>query len=233
MASTSILYNLQKIDTQIDKTIRRLSEIDILIQEDEQLKGAILHHTNSRKLDYQAQMTLKNIEQSVSEAQIKIQTNESALYGGKIRSPKELQDLQAEIESLKRHLNVLEDDNLAKLIHLEETKASLSQAEDNLDTIQTLTSSKIAGLLGEQDKLIRLKNTLFTERDGIFSSIPSEIITQYEKLRESKKGIAVSAVDDNSCSVCGCDLRPAELQTARGGHQLVFCSSCGRILYVG
>jgi predicted nucleic acid-binding Zn-ribbon protein len=200
MASTSILYNLQKIDTQIDKTIRRLSEIVILIQEDEQLKGAILHHTNS----------LKNIEQSVSEAQIKIQTNESALYGGKIRSPKELQDLQAEIESLKRHLNVLEDDNLAKLIHLEETKASLSQAEDNLDTIQTLTSSKIAGLLGEQDKLIRLKNTLFTERDGIFSSIPSEIITQYEKLRESKKGIAVSAVDDNSCSVCGCDLRPVE-----------------------
>jgi predicted nucleic acid-binding Zn-ribbon protein len=55
----------------------------------------------------------------------------------------------------------------------------------------------------------------------------------YENIRRRKSGVAVTRVNDGSCTLCGANIRPMELQSTRIALELVFCSSCGRILYVG
>ncbi|MEN6523528.1 MAG: C4-type zinc ribbon domain-containing protein, partial [Anaerolineaceae bacterium] len=62
-------------------------------------------------------------------------------------------------------------------------------------------------------------------------SIASEALQKYESIRLAKKGRAVVAIVDDSCEGCGAAIRPAERQAARSSNQLVFCDTCGRIIY--
>lgn len=227
------LYRLQLIDTPIDQIEASLREIEILLSSDPAVNQAQVDAEEADKFIRQARANLKQIEFAVHEQQIKIGQSEVALYGGRIRNPKELQDLQKEIASLKKHLTVLEDQQLGAMMAVEDgetgeqsTQAALNQAKANF-------AERSAGLLGQKDLLERNLERLQTERKTALSLPSKETLQVYEQLRKRKSGIAVTTITDGSCSVCGTTIRPSELQAARAAQVLVFCSSCGRILYAG
>mgnify|MGYP001766973080 CR=1 FL=1 len=119
------------------------------------------------------------------------------------------------------------------MVVLETAEASKIAAEENLVKAQGSLASKQAGLLGEKLQLERQKEILNTERIACNTQITPESQMIYQKLREQKRGLAVSVIDDGACKACGSSLRPEELQSARSPHNIVFCSSCGRIVYAG
>ncbi|MFN2235225.1 MAG: C4-type zinc ribbon domain-containing protein [Anaerolineales bacterium] len=46
-----------------------------------------------------------------------------------------------------------------------------------------------------------------------------------------RAGVAVAKVEDRACKACGSTLTASLNQAARSPSQIVFCDSCGRILY--
>ncbi len=227
------LYRLQQIDTQIDQINSGLAEIDRLLSSDETVKRAsdILEETG--KVRHQAAQNLKQSEFAVKEVQIKIAQSESTLYSGKVRNPKELQDLQKEVASLKKHLAAMEDQQIEAMLAQEEADEHFKSAQEALARAQASFAEWSAGWLGQKDQLTRNLERLQTERETAVSPVSQSDLKTYETIRKRKSGVAVTSVRDGSCTVCGATIRPAELQNARSAQELVFCSSCGRILYSG
>jgi predicted nucleic acid-binding Zn-ribbon protein len=227
------LYQLQKVDTQLDQTRHRLEDIRRLIDEDQTVQIARQALAEAEAEQKTAHLALKRVEDAVGSKRIKKDQSESSLYGGKIKNPKELQDLQAEVASLKKGIGQLEDQQLEAMLALESADARVHAAQELLRKVEAEAGQQHASLHGEQSQLLKNQEKLTAERQLLASQIPSDQITTYDRLRKSKRGVAVATVDDDSCGSCGSSLTPAERQAARSPAQLVTCPSCSRILYAG
>ncbi len=122
MSETFKLYRLQQTDSQMDRIRARLQEIETALSNDEALRQAEGKVAQVAQVLQEKKKTLQRAEQIVSDQRRKIELTETALYGGKVRNPKELQDLQKESASLKRYLVVLEDNLLEAMMALEEAE---------------------------------------------------------------------------------------------------------------
>ena len=227
------LYQLQKIDSQLDVIENRLNEIKKILDADQTVKQAETAVQQKKEEIQQAHMAMKKIDDAVQAQKIKIETSNASLYGGKIQNPKELQDLQNEISSLKKHLANLEDQELEAMIQFDQLELDMKKAVENQKSAQGEFVEKQSKLLGEQLQLNKTKEKLLAERAAAIPSILPEELEIYLKLRKTKRGIAVASVTEGACTGCGSNLTPAEWQTARSPRQVAFCSTCGRILYAG
>lgn len=233
MNQSAILFRLQNIDTQIDKINSRILEINSILGSDKSVHLAELSLNEIINKQQETTLLLQNIESSIQTIRIKIETNEASLYRGNIHNPKELQDLQIENGSLKKRITAMEEEQLDTMFVLEQVDQDIKIALDNVNHTKSNLFSKQAGLTGERTQIMSQKDNLFIERTALVGSILPDNINKYQQLRDQKRGVAVVRIDDNACSICGAELRPAEMQTARHPDQMAFCSSCGRILFIG
>ena len=233
MSQAFHLAQLQKIDTELDQIQSRMSEIDQILSTNELLDQAKEADRLAKLSLKSSQKNIQQTEEAIQKHRIKMETSEAALYGGKIRNPKELQDLQNEILSLKKIISTLEDEQLDFMLTLEQFEEQQNITANNLLQAEADTANRMAGFMGEKSQLLRTKERLITEREASLPQISAEDLSLYKRLRKQKRGVAVSQVEDGGCTGCGSALRPAEIQSARSPSQLVLCSTCGRILYAG
>jgi len=227
------LYRLQQIDTLHDQTMARLDELEKLLSDRTQVTQAEVECKNAEETLQVEHKKLRQAEDNVRDQRIKIEQDESALYSGKMHNPKELQDLQNEVSSLKRYLTTLEDRQLEIMISTEDVEAASKKAKDNLDQVQARMIEQNAGLNAEKTSLIKDKERLEVERQVASNALSSQELDLYNQLRKTRRGIAVARVVDRTCTACGTTLTPALVQAANSPSQIVRCSSCSRILYPG
>ncbi len=227
------LAQLQKIDTQLDQIQVRILEIDLILSTDDLLEQAKEADRLARENVISVRKNQRQIEETVQKHRIKMETSEAALYGGKIKNPKELQDLQNEIMSLRKLIASQEDVLLDSMLALEQAEEQQQAAAQNLIHAEGESANRLAGFMGERNQLLRTIERLATEKEAALPQISVNDLAVYNRLREQKRGLAVSQVEDGACKGCGTALRPAEIQSARSPTQLVRCSTCGRILYAG
>ncbi len=233
MSQSFHLFQLQKVDTRLDQIQQRIKSILKIIENDSRLRDAQDQHHQATERLSQIQRELKKIEHEVEIRRFKLEQSESTLYSGKIKVPKELQDLQNEVVSLKRAIATLEDQQIEIMIQLEEAKKEHDQQQNILLQIEAEVAQSHAGLLGEKSMLENEQQRLMLEKQAIVTQIPPATLAEYKKLREKKQGIAVASVEDSSCSACGAGLTPAQCQSARSPSMIFYCPSCGRIIYAG
>lgn len=233
MSSPFKLYRLQTIDTKLDEMKRRIREIDDLIKADEELQQAINGANVAEQALQKAQKDLRNAEDQVKQQRLKIEQSESSLYSGRMRNPKELQDLQNEVAALKRYLGVLEDRQLECMLSEEEVGAESEAAHSQLNKVQSEKATQNSMLNAERERLLNDIHRFEDERNAAVSDIPAPDLELYEKLRIQRRGIAVSKVVGKACSACGSTLNAALLDAARSPNQITRCDMCGRILYIG
>ena len=231
MTDMRLLFNLQQLDTQLDKDRARLAEIERILNDSTALKKANQRLTQANDRLTKAQLALKRAEQDVQEQQSKIDNNQRKLYGGSVKAPKELEDLQMEAGALNRQLSVLEDKQIEAMIAFEEAEAEKQASETNLETVTQQIADQNQDLTKEQATLSEKVNSVAAERQETASAFEQEILAQYEKLRQTRAGLAVTTVKDNSCAACGSMLTNAQAQAARSPSTIATCEMCGRILY--
>jgi hypothetical protein len=233
MSQSSSLYRLQQVDSQLDLSHNRIHEIDNILNQDTELIEAqqLLDTANHNLAD--EKKILRHAEQAVEDIKVKIEQTEAMLYSGKVRNPKELQDLQNESAALKRHLTLLEDRELEAMLAVETAEQQVDSSTQNLQSIITKRDSQFSLLNGEKHNLDERINRLETERQAAVNTLASENLLIYDQLRKQRRGVAVAKVVDKSCSACGSALTAALIQRASSTESLVRCSTCGRIIYPG
>ena len=231
MSESLNLYRLQKLDTQIDHIESRLQEIDQALSDDRRVKKAQITLKKAAEAAQKAKSALKEIENQVGDTRIKRKTTQASLFSGKIKNPKDLQDLQKDAEALGRYIEKLEDQQLEAMIASEAADEAAANAEKALLQAKGTAAEDNASLLGEKTALDEELNKALREKEAVLQSVKESNLVLYQKLRKSKRGSAVTTVTDGGCSICGQALPPADIQTVRAGATIVFCPSCGRILF--
>lgn len=233
MSTPFKLYRLQQIDSQLDRMLARLKEIENELSGDAALNQAQKNADEAKNTLNSVKALLRQAEANVSQQRIKIEQNESALYGGRVQNPKELQDLQNEVAALKRYLAVLEDRQLEAMLSEEEAVGNDHMLQTELEKRKTDYAGRCATLLSEKARLEKDAGRVTEERQAAASTVPAADLQIYEQLRQKRRGVAVSLVTDRACSACGSTLSSALLQAAHSPNQITRCEACGRILYTG
>jgi len=231
MSASLGLFRLQQVDRQIDRVRSQLEVIRQTLENDVELQEALKRANAAQTEHYHASQQLKNLEAEVQAQKIKIEHAESSLYGGTVKNPKELQDLQKDIVSLKKHIVTLEERELEAMVQAEKTEDALQSAKTDLELMQARLGNEHKKLIEDQTTLTIEIERLTEEREAALGPIDGILLQTYENLRQQKRGVAVTEINDNACSSCGATLNAALQQNARSAKQLMNCPSCGRILY--
>lgn len=231
--STFLLYQLQKIDAKINSVDSKSSKIINDIKNDLAIKEAEESLSRIRSLLSSRQKDSIELDSKIAAFRNKASQFTSSLYGGKIQNSKELNDLQTEITSLNRNISAAEDQQMEKWEEIETLQSQLHEAEDTLLNTKTTHFSQIEVFQENLNDYRKEIERLKVEKKGIHEQLSSSFLDLYERLYLSKKGTAVSLVEDYCCKCCGTTITPADCQQAKNHSVITFCKNCGRILYAG
>lgn len=234
MSRASALYRLQELDLELDACRARLADIAAALGDSASVQSARSRLLSAEARQRAARVTLQELEFENQALTEKIREAEQRLYSGAIRNPKELRDLQAEIESLKRRLAASEEQQLNALIASEVAETQAAGTEAELQQVEDVASREHTALTAERVALEGRLAKLEGEREGAGASIPAADRDVYQRLRQSRRGRAVARLDKSEgvCSDCGMEPSAIIRQEARRGTDLVRCPGCDRILYV-
>lgn len=225
------LYELQKIDSQLASIQSELDKIEVSIKQDEAVKKSDKNLQKIQKNLEVAQKELRMTVDDIDQKKIKLSQSDTMLYSGKIQNPKELQDLQQEIQSLKNIISKMEDKQLDQMIHLEEVQQQCEQAQRTLHDTSSKFETTKSQLSAQKKSLCSTAEHLHKKRAVVLQSIDNNLINRYEALRKKKNGVAIALLENDACSACGSQLTPSERQDIRSAAKLFQCPTCGRILY--
>ncbi len=233
MSAALGLLRLQQVDSRMSRIESRLAKIQETLDNDAELVAARDQVKSFQNQQHDAEHARKSAEAEAEAQQIKIQQAESSLYGGSVRNPRELQDLQTGVASLKKQLTSVEEQQLEAMLSLDAAQESLRDANENLTRVQARVQSEHRKLVDERALLLVDQQNLLAERQAAAGTVAAKMLSSYENLRRQRGGVAVAEVSDNACAACGTTLTAALQQSARHAVELVYCPSCGRILYAG
>jgi hypothetical protein len=222
---------LQQIDTRLDQVHARLSQIMAMLEDDHVVKQIFEQKKDFEQKIISSTNKLNLSEQAVQDQQIKIQQTEANLYSGKVKNPKELQDLQTEIASLKRFLSSLENKLLEVMICIEEDQKEYELICSKYIHAEQEYTSKNVVFIDEKNAFLKELDKLDAEKKAAENSLTTQDLSLYNKLRLQRGGIAVSIISEGACNSCGATLTPAQEQAVKSPDQMIYCPSCGRMLY--
>lgn len=231
MSAALALYRLQQVDSQIDQAQTRLNVIRQTLENDAELRAANEQLAAAEEKFRNTERLLQQSEAEVEKQRLKIQQTEASLYGGLVHNPKELQDLQKDVASLKRHLETLEERQLEAMLAAESSEKELQQANAALESLKASRGTQFRDLTAERETIHKDLEKLSSERSAVMKDLASQTVGIYDQLRKQRRGLAVTTVSDGSCAACGTTLTPSQHQNARSTSQLFYCPSCGRVLY--
>jgi uncharacterized protein len=147
-------------------------------------------------------------------------------------SPKDLENLQHELESLARRQSELEDVELEIMQRLEDARGALSALEaDRLenDARQASVSSVIAQAETEIDAE---SADLTRARSALAEDVDEVLRTLYEKIRADQSGVGAAALHRGQCGGCRITINQTELARIQvaAADEVVRCEECRRIL---
>lgn len=233
MSRIQRLYQLQSLDSELDKVRKQLGDIAANLGESDALKTAKATLITAEKNLQTARATMQDVDLEVKSLSQKITQEEKMLYGGsKAISAKEAANLQEEVASLKRRQNSREETLLEAMVGTEEAEEALKQAQANLADVQAGWETDQAELVQKQAVLEKKAAELLEQRPTILIGVDAEALEEYDDIRPKKAGVAVSMVKDGMCQGCGMAPSQNKVRQARSGDELIFCGGCGRILYV-
>ena len=229
MAWTDAVLHLQEIDQRLDAIETRRQEIRTILGDDEAVVAAREEAASLAEAANEARKAQDEAEFELDRAQRQQRINERRLYGGTITDARELQDLQAEAESLKRRVSTLEDRVLEAMMVREEADAAAQAATARLQTLQDARSEAHHELEAELEALQAEAASLREEREAIRAGIPDSVLDSYDYLWERTNGLPVAQLKRGVCSVCGLEvLKPIQQKVQRG--QEAYCDSCRRLI---
>ena len=229
------LLDLQALDTALDRlthrrrTLPELAQIDELDTRVTRLgDDIVLLDTEDSDLGREQ----SKLEVDIDQVRTRMQRDQQRLEAGQVGSPRELENLQSEIESLKRRQGDLEDAELEIMEKREvvqtrrdEIRAEREQTSTGLDAAEQRRDAAFAEIDAEHEKAT-------AQRAEVAASLPAELLGLYEKIRPSSAGVGAAALHRGRCEGCHLQLNTTDVNRIREApdDEVLRCEECRRIL---
>ncbi len=224
------LYRLQEVDLEIESGERALEEVKSQLGESQ----AVIKTQKQLELEQKRLEELsrrqRSAEWEIDDISTKLAAAEEQLFSGRVRNPKELTNLQHEVETFKTRRDRLEEKALEIIDQVEQSEASVAKIKSELEKLAAEWQRQQKQLSDEMERLKATLADLKDKRQRLAGEVDPPAFEFYQDLRKGK-GVAVARVEQGICRGCRISLPTTDLQQARSG-KLVQCSSCGRILFL-
>jgi uncharacterized protein len=171
----------------------------------------------------------KSIEGEIQMSDGKISKLRDQMLGAKTND--QYRAFQHEIEYLEKEIRKFEDRILELMSESEALDANVKKADAALKQEKQVVESEKAKArertAADQAVLDQLKK----ERAEVAQKLPQATAAAYDRIFKKRGGVVVAEATGGRCSACQIVLRPQYFQDLRRGDHLMFCESCGRILY--
>lgn len=231
MSRAEPLYRLQLVDIELDQAARTLREVETALAGNPAVRHAQAELAAAQKVYATLSAQVRSLELDSKSQDARLREAEERLYSGNVRSPKELIDLQRDIEMLKRQRDQMSETLLAAMLEMDEAQRLVAHCQKALDEASAHWEGDSV-TLREQRRAAQERIAAGNEqRAAIVAVVSPADLALYQTLRSRKtNGVAVAVVKGKACSQCGEAPSSLLLQQARG-ETLVMCPNCGRILY--
>ena len=232
LKSLEQVIHLQDLDTRIDAARDRIATIEAMLHDRSEYESARRRHHEAVSPVRQLEANQKDLELRAGTARNQLVEVEGKLYGGRVSSPRELDDLQKRGADLRRQIATSDERLLEIMEELEQTATSVGEAEGHLRQVVTARKTLETDLLAERKTLVAHVRQMTAEREQLRAETDATTIRQYDRLRSTRGGIAVAEVKQRTCLGCRVFLTAAYEQRLRHGDAIVTCQSCGRFLHL-
>jgi predicted nucleic acid-binding Zn-ribbon protein len=229
------LLELAEIDAELTRLEHRRrslpehEEIATLEQRDRELRDQ-LAVLEARAGDLKREQA--KAEADVDQVRTRIDRDRVRLDAGQVSSPKELENLQSEVESLHRRQSDLEEIVLDVMERQEATQsqqeAAVAERTGIGTQLATVTERRDAALgeIGEQ------AGKAADRRTAVVADEPADLISLYERLRVQHGGVGAAALRRGRCEGCHLSLNTVDLNAIRAAaaDEVLRCEECRRIL---
>jgi hypothetical protein len=230
MSPAESLYRLQEIEVNIVRSRKRVTEIAAALASSETVNAARTNVESAEKTLQPLLTRARDIDLEMQSARKKAQDTEQHLYSGLVKNPKEMREMQQEIDALNRRHAELETHLLETMMAAEEAEGTLQTAQAALAQVTTAWESDHQQLLDEKRTLEAQVAQMLDRRRGMLGGIAPDALKVYETLKPKKGGQPVALLNGSTCMMCGVGQTMAIEREVRQGQSLVYCANCGRIL---
>ena len=230
MSDLFALYQVQELELAIIAQTERIKAINIEMAGDEELNDAQAEFSQAQAAHEEAAKRATDQEHEIRALVDKRASSEASLYAGAITNPKELQDLQMEVEALSRRKTTLDDHMLHFILERDELGDALKAAEDRLAELSAAREEANIALQAEKDQLAAAVNDMLAQRKERAAEISAELFDMYRRMRASKANRPLAPLQDKACASCGIEQNVVVINAISRSNDIVHCQNCGRIL---
>ena len=229
------LLDLQALDSALDRLAHRRRTLPEIAAADELQSrvdrlgdDVVLLQTEDADLGREQ----SKVDADVEVARSRMAKDQQRLDTGQVSSPRELENLQSEIESLHRRQSSLEDAELEIMEKREVVQQRLGEVvaereRVGLELAETAQrrDATFAEIDADAEKTAQ-------QRAELAAGIEAELLALYEKVRGASAGVGAAALHRGRCEGCHLQLNTTDLNRLRDApaDEVVRCEECRRIL---
>ncbi len=224
------LYELQQVDTEIDKIKILRGELPLEVQD---LEDEIIG-LETRIANFEQEV--KSLEQNISNKKQEISNSESLIkkyqdQQNNVRNNREYDSLSKEvefqtleIELSKKKINEFTTVMNEKNALIDEARTKLTERQSDLDSKKQELDEIVTETRKEEEAMNR-------KSEDIESRIEPRLLTAYKRIRgNARNGLAVVSVERDACGGCFNNIPPQRQLDIKSRKKIIVCEYCGRIL---
>ena len=224
------LYELQRIDTEIDKIKTLRGELPLEVQDLEDEIAGLETRIENLKVE------LGELDKTSSTRKMDIKKAEEAIkkYSEQldnVRNNREYDALSKEIEFQKLDIELQEK-------RIREAQKAKAEKEALMEESKKRYEDKVSDLEAKKGELNDIINethkdeeSLQTKSEELAATIDERLLTAYRRIRSNaRNGLAVVTVDRDACGGCFNKIPPQRQLDIRSRKKIIVCEYCGRIL---
>jgi predicted nucleic acid-binding Zn-ribbon protein len=226
----SALYQLQQVDTEIDKIKILRGELPLEVQDlEDEIAGLETRIGNIENEVKAMQESISKKNNEITDAQDLIKKYEE--QQNNVRNNREYDSLSKEIEFQTLEIELAEK-------RKKEFSEQMAEREEHIGESKTILEERqgdLANKKSELDEIIsdtqKEEELLMKNREEIEAIIEPRLFTAYTKIRNNaRNGLAVVTVERDACGGCFNKIPPQRQLDIQSRKKIIVCEYCGRIL---
>lgn len=224
------LYQLQQVDTSIDKIKILRGELPLEVQDlEDEIAGL-----ETRINNYDEE--IKNLEQSIAAKNQEILNAQSLIkkyeeQQNNVRNNREYDSLSKEIEFQTLEIELCNKKITEFTSQMKEKSEMIEEAKKTLEERKGDLESKKAELGEIVDDTRKEEENLNDHSEEIQHMIEPRLLAAYKRIRgNARNGLAVVKVERDACGGCFNNIPPQRQLDIKSRKKIIVCEYCGRIL---
>jgi hypothetical protein len=229
------LLDVQALDSTIDrlahrrKTLAEIEQIETLGARETEIGDDVVRAETE---DSDLGREQARVDADVEVVRGRMQRDRQRLDAGQVGSPRELENLQSEIDSLHKRQSDLEDAELEVMEQRETIQTRLTGLRAELEQVGQSLAEAIQKRDATWTEIDAETEKSSAQRVELAATLPEDLLALYEKLRASSGGVGAAALHRGRCEGCHLQLNTTDLNHLRDApdDDVVRCEECRRIL---